>query len=61
MSRYPITEIRTTQANGDPAVWTVIGGQEQLVTLDVRDGRIHAIFGVLNPDKLAHIRPQASH
>ncbi|MCW2915878.1 MAG: polymerase subunit sigma [Actinomycetia bacterium] len=57
MSRYPISQIRTTQANGAPAAWSVIGGQEQLVTLDIRDGRIHVIFGILNPDKLLHIRP----
>ncbi|MEU7692229.1 RNA polymerase sigma-70 factor [Microbispora hainanensis] len=55
MSRYPIEEARLTQANGEPAVWTVIGGQRQLVAFDVRDGRIHAIYGVLNPDKLIHI------
>jgi RNA polymerase sigma-70 factor (ECF subfamily) len=29
-------------------------GEDQLVTLDVRDGRIHAIFAVRNPDKLTH-------
>jgi RNA polymerase sigma-70 factor (ECF subfamily) len=57
MSRYPITETRMTEANGEPAIWTVIGGQEQLVTLDIRGGRIHAIYGILNPDKLSHVRP----
>ncbi|GAA4513884.1 sigma-70 family RNA polymerase sigma factor [Actinoallomurus oryzae] len=54
MSRYPLQEARLTQANGEPAIWTVIGGQRQLVTFDVRDGRIHAVYGVLNPDKLTH-------
>jgi RNA polymerase sigma-70 factor (ECF subfamily) len=57
MSRYPITETRMTEANGEPAIWTVIGGQQQLVTLDIRGGRIHAIYGILNPDKLSHVRP----
>lgn len=57
VSRYPIEEVRVAEANGEPAVWTVLGGQEQLVTLDVRDGRVRAIYGVLNPDKLVHVRP----
>jgi RNA polymerase sigma-70 factor (ECF subfamily) len=52
MSRYPVQEARLTQANGEPAIWTVIGGQRQLVAFDIRDGRVHAIYGVLNPDKL---------
>jgi RNA polymerase sigma-70 factor (ECF subfamily) len=56
MSRYPLQEARLTEANGEPAIWTVIGGQRQLVAFDVRDGVIHAIYGVLNPDKLTHIR-----
>lgn len=57
MARYPIEEIRPATANGKPAIWTVIGGQQQLVTLDVRDGRIRAIFAVLNPDKLTRVQP----
>ncbi|MEV5749600.1 RNA polymerase sigma factor SigJ [Actinoallomurus sp. NPDC052308] len=56
MSRYPLQEAHLTQANGEPAIWTVIGGQRQLVTFDIRDGRIHAVYGVLNPDKLSHFR-----
>jgi hypothetical protein len=28
-----------------------------LVTFDIRDGRIHAIFGILNPDKLSSVAP----
>jgi RNA polymerase sigma-70 factor (ECF subfamily) len=46
-----------TQANGEPAIWTVIGGQRQLVAFDVRDGRIHGVFAVLDPDKLASVGP----
>ncbi|GLY73875.1 RNA polymerase sigma factor SigJ [Actinoallomurus iriomotensis] len=56
MSRYPLQEAHLIRANGEPAVWTVIGRQRQLVTFDVREGRIHAIYGVLNPDKLTRIR-----
>ncbi|MEU8633623.1 RNA polymerase sigma-70 factor [Amycolatopsis sp. NPDC048633] len=57
LSRYPIDEIRPAEANGEPAVWSRLDGQDQLITLDVRDGRIHAVYGILNPDKLAHVRP----
>jgi RNA polymerase sigma-70 factor (ECF subfamily) len=34
-----------------------MGGQQQLVAFDIRDGRIHNIFGVLNPDKLSRVHP----
>ncbi|MFD0900394.1 RNA polymerase sigma-70 factor [Actinomadura sediminis] len=57
MSRYPLEEARLTEANGEPAIWTVIGGQRQLIAFGVRDGRIHEIFGVLNPDKLSGVDP----
>ncbi|MFD4255350.1 RNA polymerase sigma-70 factor [Amycolatopsis thermoflava] len=57
LARYPLDEVRIAESNGQPAVWTRLGGQEQLVTLDVRDGRIHAVFAVLNPDKLTRVRP----
>ncbi|GAA4054606.1 RNA polymerase sigma-70 factor [Actinomadura miaoliensis] len=57
MSRYPLEEARLTEANGEPAIWTVIGGQRQLVTFGIRDGRIQQIFSILNPDKLSSIDP----
>ncbi|GII30040.1 RNA polymerase sigma-70 factor [Planotetraspora mira] len=60
MSRYPIEEVRAVEANGEPAIWTVIDGQRQLVTFDIRAGRIHAIYAVLNPDKLSHINQDIS-
>ncbi|GAA4228097.1 DNA-directed RNA polymerase specialized sigma24 family protein [Streptosporangium album] len=60
VSRLALDQLRsawvTREANGGPALWSVIGGQEQLVTFDIRDGRIHGIFGVLNPGKPAHVR-----
>jgi RNA polymerase sigma-70 factor (ECF subfamily) len=34
-----------------------MGGSEQFVVLDVRDGLVCAIFAVLNPDKLTRVRP----
>lgn len=58
LARYPAGgRPRLVEANGLPALWLTLGGQEQLVTLDVRgDGRVHALFAVLNPDKLTRIR-----
>ncbi|GAA2856565.1 hypothetical protein GCM10010517_14840 [Streptosporangium fragile] len=37
------------------AIWS-IGG----VTGPIRDGRIHAIFGILNPDKLSSVDPAST-
>ncbi|HEX6499155.1 MAG TPA: RNA polymerase sigma-70 factor [Micromonosporaceae bacterium] len=55
LSRYPIEEIQMAEVNGGPAAWIVADGQSNLVTLAVRDGKITAVYGVLNPDKLARI------
>ncbi|MGE5292433.1 MAG: RNA polymerase sigma-70 factor [Micromonosporaceae bacterium] len=57
VSKYSFEDIQLVEANGATAVWVVVGGQEQLVAFDIRDGLIHQIFGVLNPDKLAFVRP----
>ncbi|GAA1861636.1 RNA polymerase sigma factor SigJ [Asanoa iriomotensis] len=52
LSRYPMEQATLVEANGGAAIWSVIGGQRQLVAFDIRADRIHAIYGVLNPDKL---------
>lgn len=52
--------VRTLEANGQPAAVFSLGGQRQLMALEVRDGKIAAIFGVLNPDKLTHLDPQSA-
>ncbi|MGI5269842.1 RNA polymerase sigma-70 factor [Nonomuraea sp. CA-218870] len=44
-------------ANGQPVLWSVLGRHPQLLALDVRDGRIQTVYGVLNPDKLTRVRP----
>ncbi|MET7770641.1 RNA polymerase sigma-70 factor [Nocardia sp. NPDC005366] len=54
-SRYSMGDVRLVEANGAPAIWMNMGGLRQLVAFDIRDGRIHNIFGVLNPDKLSRI------
>lgn len=59
MTRYPLERAELTSANGTPAVWTVIGGQEQLVTLSITNGHVDGVFAVLNPDKLGRIRSTA--
>ncbi|KAB2363518.1 RNA polymerase sigma-70 factor [Actinomadura montaniterrae] len=56
-SRYGFGEVRIVEANGAPALWTHIDGNEQLTAFDVRDGRVHGLFAVLNPDKLGRVRP----
>ncbi|WP_026411131.1 RNA polymerase sigma-70 factor [Actinomadura oligospora] len=55
VERYPLEEARVVEANGEPALRAEMGGQHQIITFDVRDGRIHGIFAVLNPDKLSRI------
>ena len=56
VSRYAIAEVRVVSANGEPALLLTINGQEQLMAVGVRDGFIHVVFAVLNPEKLAHLR-----
>lgn len=59
LGRYRIgPAIETIHANGAPAAVLSMGGQRQFVTLEIRDGRIAAIFGVLNPDKLTYLDRQ---
>lgn len=55
-ARYPFDDVRLVQANGHPAVALVVDGQDQLVIIDIYEGRIRNIFAVLNPDKLAFVR-----
>lgn len=38
----------------------MIGGQRQLVTFGIRDGRVHEIFGSPNPDKLSSVDPAST-
>ena len=49
------------EVNGGPAVLVFIDGVlKQVWTYAIGDGQIHALHTVLNPDKLAYIRDQAS-
>ncbi|GII58631.1 hypothetical protein Pth03_70200 [Planotetraspora thailandica] len=53
VSRYPMGEVRAAEVNGEPALWTTVDGLRQLVAVEIRDGLIHTVSAVLNPDKLA--------
>ncbi|MEU0570492.1 RNA polymerase sigma-70 factor [Nonomuraea sp. NPDC005983] len=57
MSRYEFHGMRLVEANGGPALLTDIGDNKQLIFLDIRDGRIQEMYGVLNPEKLTHVQP----
>jgi RNA polymerase sigma-70 factor (ECF subfamily) len=50
--------MRIVQINGVPGIVSYHDGRPQSVfTIEVRDGRIEAIFIVTNPDKLVHLPP----
>jgi RNA polymerase sigma-70 factor (ECF subfamily) len=56
IARYDYGDARLVEANGRPAMWTRVNGHEQFVAIEIRDGRIGALFAVLNPDKLSRVR-----
>jgi RNA polymerase sigma-70 factor (ECF subfamily) len=55
ITRHPFGAPRRVDVNGRPAAALAIDGIDQVVMIDVRDGRIDGIYAVLNPDKLGHI------
>lgn len=55
VARYPFGTPRRVDVNARPALAITVDGIDQLVTVDVRDGRIDGIYAILNPDKLGHI------
>ncbi|MGN9838192.1 RNA polymerase sigma-70 factor [Nonomuraea sp. H19] len=57
-ARYDFTGARLVDVNGAPAIWTRVGRMNQLVVIDIRDGLIKGIYGMLNPDKLARVQPE---
>jgi hypothetical protein len=54
----PTPYVRTLEVNGEPAAQLSVGGQDSLVTIEARDGKIVSIFTVLNPDKLSYFYRQ---
>lgn len=49
---------RIAEINGEPGIVSYVDGRPQSVfTIEVKDGRIRAIFIVTNPEKLSHLPP----
>jgi RNA polymerase sigma-70 factor (ECF subfamily) len=59
LRRFPLApDIQIIEANGLPAAMLAFGEQPELVTIEVRDQRIRAIYGIINPDKLSYLERQ---
>lgn len=52
--QYPLESASLIELNGAPAAVLTTSGLTQVMALGVRDGAIHEIYAVINPDKLAH-------
>jgi RNA polymerase sigma-70 factor (TIGR02957 family) len=60
-SRIPGAELRPAEVNGTPGA-LLLDGQGRLIgvwALEIGRGQIQAISSIVNPDKLAHLRPTA--
>jgi RNA polymerase sigma-70 factor (ECF subfamily) len=55
---HPFGSPRRVDVNGRPAAALAIDGIDQVITIDVRDGRIDGVYAILNPDKLGHVQVQ---
>ena len=50
--------IRVTQINGDPGIVSYLNGKPySVLTFDASEHRIHAVYVVTNPEKLARVPP----
>jgi RNA polymerase sigma-70 factor (TIGR02957 family) len=61
VTRLPGVVVRPVEVNGDPGA-LLVDADERLIgvcALDVADGRITGIRGIVNPDKLRHLGPVA--
>jgi RNA polymerase sigma-70 factor (ECF subfamily) len=54
-----LSSVRVLELNGEPAAWMSVAGDDTLLSLRVRDGRIQTILTVRNPDKLSYLYRQA--
>ncbi len=59
--RFDVGEVRLVEANGRAAAVFSIGRHTELLTIEVHDHAIHAIYGIVNPDKLTYVEEQISH
>ncbi len=58
MARLAPTNLvqRMVQINGEPGIVTYLNGRPfGVFTIHVREGRIAAVYGITNPDKLSHL------
>ena len=55
--KFGVRSVEVVEVNGQPGLLTIgpDGHPLSVMELDVRDGRIHGINSVVNPDKLAHL------
>jgi RNA polymerase sigma-70 factor (ECF subfamily) len=56
--RTALHEVTLIEANGLPAAMVAMDDRVELVTVEVRDHKIKAIFGISNPDKLSYLDHQ---
>ena len=62
-ARLPGVSLRPVEVNGGPGA-LLLDGQQRLIgvfALDIADGQISSISGIVNPDKLTHLGPVADH
>jgi RNA polymerase sigma-70 factor (ECF subfamily) len=55
LQRYPTGAGRLIRTNGETALCIDMDGTDRYVAVDVRGGRITAVYAVLNPDKLTRL------
>lgn len=53
--RFPVTGLQILDVNGVPGVLLAVGEERQFLTVGIRDGLIHEVFNIRNPDKLRHL------
>lgn len=58
LRRFGLGQVSFVEINGQVGVETALGATTSVFAVDVRDGRIAAIFAVLNPDKLTRVAPR---
>ena len=61
IARLPGVSLRPVEVNGGPGA-LFLDGQQRLIgvcALDIADGQITSISGIVNPDKLTHLGPVA--
>lgn len=55
LRKYPLASMEPVEVNGQFAMLVEMGGRVQVIGLELRDGLIHDIYVVANPDKLRRV------